>query len=126
MNLLSNIQPRYIITITVAVALLMILSAFIELRQSREELYHVMEEEALSLIETILQSSKNTILSTEQIEHQLADRLYNNGYFVARLDSLGLLTNQQLAQFAAANRVFRINIFNRRGEKLFSSYMPHT
>lgn len=126
MKILTNIQPRYVIAITVAVALLMVASAFIELRQSRQELYHVLQEEAFSLIEAIDHSSKNTILATDQIEQQLAERLLNNAYFIARLDSLGLLTDKQLATFAGANDIYRINVFDRKGEKLFTSYTPHT
>ena len=125
MTLFTNIQPRYIIAITAAIALLMIVSAFFELRQSRQELYHVMEEEAFSLIETVEGSSRNTILATEQIEAQLATRLFNNAYFIARLDSLGLLTNEQLASFAAANDIFRINIFDQKGKKALTNFTPH-
>jgi two-component system, NtrC family, sensor histidine kinase HydH len=103
----------------------MVVSAFFELRQSRQELYHVMEEEALSLAEIIDGSSRNIILTTEQIESQLAARLFNNAYFIARLDSLGLLTNGQLVSFAAANSIFRINIFDKDGKKSLSNYVPH-
>ena len=125
MRILSSIQPRSIIAITGAIALLMVASAFLELRQSRQELYHVMEEEALSLMEAVSQSSQNTILATEGIEDQLAERLFNNAYFIAHFDSLGLLTEGDLSAFAAANDVYRINIFDRQGNRILSSYTPH-
>jgi len=64
MRYLSHIQPRYIIAITIAVALLMFGSAFIELSQSRTELLHVLREHSLSLAETIERSSSNVVLST--------------------------------------------------------------
>lgn len=126
MKVLHHIQPRFIIAITVAITVLMALSAFIELRQSRQELYHVMEEEALSLIEAIGRSSHTTILATDQIEGQLAERLLNNAYFIARLDSLGVLTDEQLETFAAANDVYRINVFDRKGRRILTSYTPHS
>ncbi len=53
MKLPVNIQPRYVVAVTVAVALLMIGTGFIELRQSRDELYHLLGETALALAETI-------------------------------------------------------------------------
>jgi len=102
-------------------------SAFIELRQSRSELLHILQEHSLSLAETIERSSANVVLSTEQIEHQLSTRLLNNAYYIARLDSLGLLTRRDLQTFAAANYIYRINIFNGRGERVLGSHdtIPH-
>ena len=99
-------------------------SAFLELRQSRSELLHVLQEHSLSLAETIDRSSSNVVLSTEQIEHQLSQRLLNNAYYIARLDSLGLLTRHDLQTFASANDIYRINIFNRHGEKDLGSHDP--
>lgn len=124
MRFLTNIQPRYIIASTLAVALLMFGSAFIELRQSRSELLHVLQEHSLSLAETIERGSANVVLSTDQIEHQLSARLLNNAYYIARLDSLNLLTRQDLRTFAAANDIYRINLFNRLGEKILGSHDP--
>ena len=99
-------------------------SAFFELRQSRGELLHVLQEHSLSLAETIDRSSANVVLSTEQIEHQLSARLLNNAYYIARLDSLGLLTRHDLQTFAEANGIYRINVFNERGEKVLGSHDP--
>jgi two-component system, NtrC family, sensor histidine kinase HydH len=117
-----HIQSRYIIAITAVVAVVMVTSAIIELRQSRSELFHVMEEEALSLVETIELSSANNLLSMEQVEGLLADRLLNNAFFVARLDSMRLLDAKELQRIAETNHIFRINIFNRHGNKILSSY----
>ncbi|MCX6132312.1 MAG: ATP-binding protein [Ignavibacteriales bacterium] len=127
MRFLTNIQPRYIIASTLAVALLMFGSAYLELSQSRSELLHVLQEHSLSLAETIERGSANVVLSTEQIEHQLGARLLNNAYYIARLDSLNLLTRRDLQTFAAANDIYRINIFNGRGERLLGSHdsIPH-
>ena len=110
MKYLSNIQPRYIIAITIAVALLMFSSAFIELRQSRNELLHVLREHSLSLAETIERSSSNVVLSTEQVELQMTDRLFNNAFYIAQLDSSGRLTQPFLQQLCSANSIYRINI----------------
>jgi PAS domain S-box-containing protein len=120
-----HIQPRYFIAITVVVTLVMVISAVVELQQSRREMLHVMEEEALSLSETIAHSGSNNLLSMSQIETLLNARLLDNAHSIARLDSLGFLTSRDLERIAAENDIFRINIFNRRGEKVLSSYEPH-
>jgi two-component system, NtrC family, sensor histidine kinase HydH len=124
LKFLTNLQPRYIIASTIAVALLMFGSAYLELRQSRSELLHVLQEHSFSLAETIERGSANVVLSTEQIEHQLSARLLNNAYYIARLDSLTLLTRHDLQTFAAANDIYRINIVDRRGEKILGSHEP--
>ncbi len=124
MKVAFNIPPRSLVAITVIVGALMIVSAFWELEQSRRELAHVVQEEALSLVETIHQGSVNTILASEQLERFLTERLLNNAWFIARLDSLGLLTHARLAQIAHANNIFRINLFDRNGAKVLSSHLP--
>ena len=99
-------------------------SAYIELRQSRSELLHVLQEHSLALAETIDRSGANVVLAAEQIERQLSTRLLNNAYYIAHLDSLGLLTRYDLQTFAQANEIYRINIFNERGEKVLGSHDP--
>lgn len=125
LKLARHIQPRYVIAITVVMALLMVSSALVELQQSQRELAHLMTEEASSLIEAIAQSGRNTILSNQEIEQLLAERLLNNAHLLARLDSAAVLTSQQLAEIAAANDIFRINIFDHNGTKVLSSYLEH-
>jgi PAS domain S-box-containing protein len=123
MKYLSDIQPRYIIAITIAVALLMFGSAFIELRQSRNELLNVLREHSLSLAETIERSSSNVVLSTEQVELQMTDRLLNNAFYIAQLDSAGRLTQPLLHKLCSANSIYRINIINRQGKRILGSHM---
>ncbi len=125
MKYLSHVQPRYIIAITIAVALLMFISAFFELHQSRNELFQVLRENSLSLAETIERSSANVVLSTEQIELQLTDRLFNNAYYAAQMDSAGSLTQSKLRQICEANGIFRIHVINRSGNRILSSHRQY-
>ncbi len=117
-----HIQPRYVVAATVVVAVLMIGTALIELRQSREELYHQMGEGALALAGTIDRSGANNLLSMEKIEDLLAERLLDNALYIAQLDSAGLLRSGDLASYAAEHHLHRINIFNLRGTKVVSSH----
>jgi two-component system, NtrC family, sensor histidine kinase HydH len=122
MSLRINIQPFYVIAATAIIAILMVGSALIELRQSREELYSLLREDAVSLAETIDQGGSNAIRSMDRIEDLLAQRLLDNGHHVARLDSAGSLRPGDLASIARTNNIYRINIFNRRGTKIMSSH----
>jgi PAS domain S-box-containing protein len=121
MKIPTLIQPRYIIAIAVTVALIMVTTAYIELNQSRDELFHLMEKEGFSLAESIEQSSVNVILSTDQIEKHINERLFNNAYFIARLDSEGQISKRELKRLCFDNNIFRIDFFNRHGKCILSS-----
>ncbi len=124
MKILSLIQPRYAIAITFGIAIIMFVSAFVELQQSKSELFHMLNDHAVTLTETIDQSSKNIVVATEYIEQQLSDRLLNNAFYITRLDSAGVLTSSELAELARANAIFRIHLFNRKGKRILSSHPP--
>lgn len=121
---LSTIQPRYAIAVTFGIAIIMFVSAFVELRQSKEELLRLLQENSVSLAETVERSSENVVLSTEYIEEQIAERLFNNAYFIARADSAGSITQADLASIARQNNIFRIHIFNAKGRRILSNQIP--
>lgn len=123
-HFLAKIQPRTVIVSALIVAALMFGSAIVELNENRNELFHLLQEHALSLSETIANSSENIVLSTDQIEHQISERLLNNALFIQRLDSLGLLSSGQLRSIAKTNDIFRINILSRTGERVLSNHTP--
>ncbi len=124
MKILSNIQPRYIIAVTFSIAVLMFVSAYIELRQSKDELFHLLEEHSVSLAEIVERSSSNIVLSSEYIEQQLAERLFNNASFIARMDSVNTLQQTDLTRIANENKIFRIHIFDVKGKRIASSHNP--
>lgn len=124
MSTRTLIHPRTIAASAVAVTLLMFGSAFLELRQSRTELLGLMREHAVALAEAVERSSANIVIATEYLEETLSERLLNNAYYIARLDSAGTLTSTDLRTFAHQNGIFRINIFNARTQKVMTSLVP--
>jgi PAS domain S-box-containing protein len=120
-RLISHLRPRYIIAVAFVIALIMIVSAVYELSQSKQELNQLMTEEASSLIETIGMSSSNTVLSNEEIEDLISQRLLSAARMTAYFDSVRTLSQKDLETIAKENDVFRINIFDREGKKVFSS-----
>ena len=107
MEFLSKLQPKLIITVALIVGALMIVSAFIELQQSKEEILHLLTEQSSSLIETVNQSSINALNSSEEIEYLIAERLFNNARLIRKLDSLNLLTHQKLVEIGKENSPFQ-------------------
>ncbi|MBK9096877.1 MAG: PAS domain-containing protein [bacterium] len=124
MNFLRNLQPKIIIFVALIVGALMVASAFIELRQSKSEILHLLTEQSSSLIETVNQSSINALNSSEEIENLIAERLFNNARLIRKLDSLNLLTQQKLIEIGKENSLFRINIFDKEGTRVLSNRIP--
>jgi two-component system, NtrC family, sensor histidine kinase HydH len=124
MKIFQNIKLRYIIAIAIVISLLMIISAYFELTQSRQELYQMMTEQATSLIETITISGVNTIVSSSEIENLISQRLLTAGRMIAHLDSTTTLKQYELKQFADENDIYRINIFDKYGNKILSNHIP--
>jgi PAS domain S-box-containing protein len=103
-------------------ATLMILSALIELNQSKQELYELMENQAHSLLESVTLSSANVLNLNNQLEDEFKRRLLNNANLVRSLYELGQVSNRRLFQICTENELFRINIFSKNGTKLFTSH----
>ncbi|MCW8804772.1 MAG: ATP-binding protein [Ignavibacteriaceae bacterium] len=124
MNFLNKLQPKVIIAVALIVGALMVVSAFIELQQSKREILQLLTEQSSSLIEIVSQSSINALKSSEEIEYLIAERLFNNARLIRKLDSLNLLTQQKLIEIGRENALFRINIFSQNGTRVLSSRIP--
>jgi signal transduction histidine kinase len=119
----SLIKPKYIILISVVIALLMIISAYYELNENKQEAYHLLNEYANSMIYTVDKSSANTIVSDQEMENLLSQHLIGVAKNVARLETVTKISNNILNDIAAENEIYRINIFDKNGDKLYSNYV---
>ena len=124
MSFINNFQPKIVAIVALIVGVIMVVSALIELQQSKEEILHLLTEHSTSLIETINQSSINALNSSEEIENLIAERLLNNARLIRNLDSLNLLTRNKLISIAKENSLFRINVFDKKGTRVISSRVP--
>ncbi len=102
----------------------MIVSAYFELKQSKEEAFHLLNEHASSLIETVSLSTVNTLNSGYEIENLIIERLFNNAWYIRSLDSLNLLSKDKLIEISKTNNLFRINIFDNKGNRILSNRIP--
>ncbi len=119
-----KLRSSAVIAITAVIGIVMITSAYLELKQGKEELYHILNEQSLALIETITESSVNTINSGFEIEDLITERLFNNARLIKDLDASGSLTRQKLIDIGKANDLYRINIFNRSGDRVLTNRIP--
>ena len=82
----------------------------------------LMENQGHTLLETLLTSSENALTSYETIENEVRYRLLNNATMIKTMYEKGFVSNQLLTTLSKQNNIFRINIFDSRGTKLFSSH----
>lgn len=116
------IQKKSLILIFIFTGIIIISSAVIELQQSKEELFSLMESQSHSLLESMSQASENAIIASQQVEEEIKNRLLNNCYYIKTLYEKKLVTNSLLKDFVDDNNLYRINIFNKSGKKIFSSH----
>ncbi len=119
-----KLRSSAVIAITVIIGIVMVTSAYFELQQGKSELYHILNEQSLALIETITESSVNTINSGFEIEDLITERLLNNARLIRDLDASGSLTRKKLIDIGKENDLYRINIFNRSGNRILSNRIP--
>ncbi len=119
-----KLQPRIVIIISVIIGIVMITSAYFELNESRKEIFQVLSEKSSSLIETISLSSNNTLKASDEIENLMIERLLDNAKLIKDLDSLNLLNRKKLIQIGNENNLFRINIFNKKGDRILTNRVP--
>jgi two-component system sensor histidine kinase HydH len=119
---LNLIRPKYVFFLFLVLAMVMIVSALIELNQSKRELTDLMREQAHTLSENILIASRNSLLSNIVVENLIEERLLNNANIIRQYYNQGRVNNHFLEQFALDNDLYRINIFNAKGIKIFSSH----
>ncbi len=121
MKALSKVRPRILIVIGLVVGLVMIGSAYFELRQNKEDIFHLLTESTRSLSATIATSSINALNSSQELESLIAERLLNNARMLRTFDSLNYLTQNRLIQFANSNMLFRINVFDENGDRVLTN-----
>jgi two-component system, NtrC family, sensor histidine kinase HydH len=124
LKLVKNLilQPKSLILIFIVTAVIILSSVLIELNQSKAEMFELMEKQGHTLLETILTSSKNALLSYEKNEAAIKQRLLDNAIMIRMLYAKGLVSNKVLEEISSKNHIYRINIFNKSGEKIFSSH----
>jgi len=124
MKLKFKMRPAVVISITSIIGIVMIASAYIELQESKKEIFQLLFEHSSSLLETIVQSSKNALNSGGEIETLLTEKLLDNARLIKQLDNLHLLSNEKLRELASTNNLFRINIFDKSGTRVMTNRVP--
>ena len=124
MRLRFKLSSKAIISITVLIGAVMLISSFIELNQSKKEIFQLLYEHSSTLLESVIQSSRNTLNSSFEIENLITERLLDNARLVKKLDSLNSLNRDGLIKLGKENDLYRINIFNSKGDRVLTNRIP--
>ena len=119
-----KLPPKAIVSITAIIALIMIVSSYVELRQSKKEIYQLLYEHSSSLLQSIIISSANTLNSSFEIEDLITERLLDNARLIRKLDSLNALDKDELINISKKNSLYRVNVFDQKGNRILSNRIP--
>jgi PAS domain S-box-containing protein len=112
---IGNLSPLSLAALAVGIALVTGAIALHEVRQARREVLGVLQQEAMSLIESIAIAGEGAIRSYEEIEGLVAERLLDSGRLLRRLDDRGMMSPDLLTRIAEENRIHRIQVYGRDG-----------
>jgi two-component system, NtrC family, sensor histidine kinase HydH len=117
----SGLRPRFVVIVSLVLIVALFITGMLELRQAKQEIHFLMEEEATTLWASITKSATNAIFAFDEIEQLVTDRLLTVARLVARLDQESRLTTASLAEIADANKVYRINIYSANRQRICSN-----
>lgn len=124
MKIKFKLKPKAVILISVLIAVVMFTSAYIELNQSKRDIFQLLYEHSSTLIESIIQSSDNTLNASFEIEDIITERLLNNARLIRKLDDANKITEEELIRIGSNNNLFRINIFDQNGNRILTNRVP--
>jgi two-component system sensor histidine kinase HydH len=115
-------NTKLIAAIILILGVLLLTSAILDIYASRKELIHILEEQSKAMLTAIKEGSENAIESYELVEDIVAERLLDNARLLEELDFKDLLTRKKIIDIAEKNDIFRINIFDKNGERELDSF----
>jgi signal transduction histidine kinase len=101
-----------VLIVVIAGALLLVLNSF------RRNTFRIMEKDGITLMETVIQASRNALTSNEIIDDLIAERLLSDALLVDRLEEM---TPEILADLSHLHGLLGIDILDREGDILSSS-----
>lgn len=130
MNIIRNkiTKPLNITTILIFTGILLLLFAsfaLFEFSRSKKDLVSMLKDEGLILLDALAASGERSILSYEELEQLMQNRLLNSAYWIEEVDFTSGLTRSFLDQFALTMNFYRIHVFARTGNRVMSSTPPH-
>jgi signal transduction histidine kinase len=110
-----------LVAVLAAVAVILAWGTFQEVQSGGREVEALMTAHARSIADVVAESGRHSLESYLRWENEIAGRLVDNARWVALQDSASSLGSAQLARFAEAHHLLRINLFDARGNRVATS-----
>jgi two-component system sensor histidine kinase HydH len=119
---LANIRIRYVVILTLLLALILFLTSFFGIRKNKSNMLGVMEREGTALLESLILASQNTVRANALVEGLVGERLRDIANLVNQMEEDGVLNDAKLENTAEENDVLRIDILDQNANVTFSSH----
>ena len=118
---LLNIRLRYVIIITLLLALILFVIVFFGIQKSKSNMLKVMEKEGIALLGSLILSSQNTIRANALVEELVGERLLNIARLMDHTEKEGKIDNSKLREIAEKSNLLRIDILDQQINPVYSS-----
>ncbi len=118
---LVNIRLRYVIIITLLLALILFLIARFGIQKSKSNMLEVMEKEGIALLGSLILAGQNTIRANALVEEIVGERLLNIAYLVDRAEKEAQIDNSKLQEIAERSNLLRIDVLDQQMNLIYSS-----
>lgn len=102
-------------------AVLMVASALLELRQSKEDLFQLMRAQSHSLLESLLIASANILRTDSYLSEYHREKTLDQAYMIKTLYESDRLTRKNLDQIAEQNNLYSVCIIDPDDGELLRS-----
>lgn len=112
------IQPKYIFAVAIVLIIVMVGMGLYEFSASKRDIMHVLEEEAMSLAETISVMGDNSLLSFSKTMELMSKKALDNCKIIEVIDYEGFLSKEVLDSISRQNDIYQIRIFDKNGKEI--------
>ncbi len=119
---LANIRLRYVVIITLLLALILFLIGLFGIRQSKSNMLSVMEKEGEALLESLILSSQNTVRANALVQELVGERLRDIARLVDRMESRGWLSDSMLEKTVKESNLSRIDVLDQKMNLAYSNH----
>ncbi len=119
------VNTKTILIVTVILMAMFLSFALFEFFSSRQDLVSMLNDEGLLLLDALVASSERSILSYDELEQSMQDRLVNSARWIEETDYREGLTQEFVDRFASRMDLYRIHILDGSGQIVMSNTIPH-
>ena len=119
---LTNIRLRYVVIITLLLALILFLTALFGIQKSKSNMLKVMEKEGMALLESLILASKNAVRANALVEELVGERLRDIANLVNQMEKDGQVSNSKLESMVKKSNLSRIDILDQEMNLIYSSH----